>query len=184
MPPRDVLFSLGSNMGDRAGNIRRACLGMAASGLITDMRVSSLYETAPWGPVPQGSFLNCAVGGRTCSSPTELLQMVQRLEAELGRVREVRWGPRTIDIDILLLGDETVNLAELEIPHPRMWERAFVLVPLAELAPDIQVPGKGLTLREFAPRLADAASVSRVECPDLRGVFASPQNNVENDGTS
>lgn len=187
MPVRDVpcevFFSLGSNMGDRADNIRRACLGMWESGGLIDARASSVYETDPWGPVPQGPFLNCAVRARTCLSPIELLHMAQRVEVGLGRTRHVRWGPRTIDIDILLFGGERIDLPELQIPHPRMWERAFVLVPLAELEPGMKVPGAGVALRDFAIALPDASSVRRVEYPDLRGVFAVPQNNVEDDGT-
>ncbi|OPZ62945.1 MAG: 2-amino-4-hydroxy-6-hydroxymethyldihydropteridine pyrophosphokinase [Firmicutes bacterium ADurb.Bin506] len=181
--PCDVYFSLGSNLGDRADNLQRACGAMSESGILSHLRASPVYETDPWGPVPQGPFLNCVVSARTCSSPVEVLQMVRRIETELGRTRQVRWGPRTIDIDILLFGDETVDLAELQIPHPRMWERAFILIPLAELVPDMKVPGVGVTLREFAQGLADAASVRRLEYPDLRGVFAVPQNNVKDDGT-
>ena len=96
-------FSLGSNLGDREANIRRACMEMAASGLLAEMAASSLYETEPWGPVPQGPYLNCVVAGRTAASPQDLLHMAQSIEASMGRVRDVRWGPRIIDIDILLL---------------------------------------------------------------------------------
>jgi 2-amino-4-hydroxy-6-hydroxymethyldihydropteridine diphosphokinase len=169
-------FSLGSNLGDREANIRRACMEMAASGLLAEMAVSSLYETEPWGPVPQGPYLNCVVAGRTAASPQDLLHMAQSIEASMGRVRDVRWGPRIIDIDILLLGGLRLRRPELEIPHPRMWERAFVLVPLAELCPTLPSPG-GEELRSFVKRLPDLATVRRLDV-DMRGVFGELQNSV------
>lgn len=100
--------------------------------------LSRVYETAPvGGPEGQGPFLNMVAELRTEASPHDLLACARRAEAAAGRVRDTHWGPRTLDVDILLVGDVLLEGAELQIPHPRMWERGFVLVPLADLAPDL-----------------------------------------------
>jgi 2-amino-4-hydroxy-6-hydroxymethyldihydropteridine diphosphokinase len=102
--------------------------------------VSNLYETDPvGGPPGQGAYLNCVVELRTTLTPRELLAVAQASEAAAARVRVERWGPRTLDVDILLVGDEKVDDPDLTVPHPRMWERGFVLVPLADLAPELVV---------------------------------------------
>lgn len=131
--PRRVFLGLGSNLGDRAGLLRGAVAGLGDE----VVAVSSLYETDPVGGPDQGSFLNLVVELRTAASARELLDRAQRLEAEAERVRTVRWGPRTLDVDVLWIDGETVDDPDLVVPHPRMFERAFVLVPLAELAPDL-----------------------------------------------
>lgn len=139
---RVAYLCLGSNLGDRAGTMAKAVGLIARTGLRIIAR-SSLYETPPWGPVPQGPYLNIVVAVETELSARELLNMLLGVEHAFGRdrTREVRFGPRTIDIDILLYGDEVIAEPDLEIPHPRMMERAFALIPLAELAPDLAVGG-------------------------------------------
>jgi len=128
-----AFLALGSNLGDRWDYLR------AAVAAIPDVvGVSPVYETSPvGGPEGQGAFLNCVVELDTDRSPRELLELCRRLEADAERVRLERWGPRTLDVDVLLVGDLRVDEPDLVVPHPRMWERAFVLVPLHDLAPDL-----------------------------------------------
>lgn len=133
--PRRVLLGLGSNLGDRLDHLRRAVAALAEQDEVT--AVSDVYDTDPVGGPDQGRFLNLVVALRTARSPHELLGLAQDLEAAAGRVREVRWGPRPLDVDILWIDGEEVDEADLTVPHPRMHERAFVLVPLADVAPDI-----------------------------------------------
>lgn len=128
-----AFLALGSNLGDRWAYLRAAAADMPDV-----VAVSPVYETAPvGGPDGQGAFLNCVVQLDTDRSPRELLEVCRRLEAEAERVRAERWGPRTLDVDVLLVGDQRVDEPDLVVPHPRMWERAFVLVPLHDLAPDL-----------------------------------------------
>lgn len=131
-------LGLGSNLGDREDNLRRALSLLGERGEVTS--ISSVYETEPWGYAEQPSFLNMACGFRTNLSPRELLALAQDVEARLGRVPTVRYGPRTMDVDILLYGDLVVDTTALQIPHPGIPERAFVLAPLAEIAPDAEHP--------------------------------------------
>jgi 2-amino-4-hydroxy-6-hydroxymethyldihydropteridine diphosphokinase len=133
-------LGLGANLGDRASSISAALAGLDQQSDIEVLRRSSLYETAPIGMTDQPEFLNTVVEIRTTLSPLALLAQILALEHELGRVRTIRWGPRVIDIDILLYGEETYMGPELTIPHPRLTERAFALAPLAELAPDACFP--------------------------------------------
>jgi 2-amino-4-hydroxy-6-hydroxymethyldihydropteridine diphosphokinase len=127
-------LSLGSNLGDRAAHLR-AGVRLAVAG--DTHRVSSVYETEPWGPVPQGPYWNLVVELDTTCSPEELLARCASAEDAEGRTREQRWGPRTLDVDIVLVEGVSRDGPELTLPHPRMWERRFVLVPLAELAPEL-----------------------------------------------
>jgi 2-amino-4-hydroxy-6-hydroxymethyldihydropteridine diphosphokinase len=159
----DVFLGLGSNLGDRLANLAAAREALRDKALV-EVRASSIYETAPWGPVAQGYYLNQVVQGRTDLPPRTLLETLQAIERELGRdrVHEERYGPRTIDLDILLYGAETVREASLEIPHPRMMQRAFVLVPLAEIAPGIQV--RGVAARDAVAAL-DRSGVARYAAP-------------------
>ena len=127
-----AFLGLGTNVGDRLGH-----LVTAVAAIEDAVAVSGVYETEPVGGPDQGRYLNVVVELDTRRSARELLAQGQALEADAGRVREVRWGPRTLDVDVLWVDGETVDEPDLEVPHPRMFERAFVMVPLAELAPDL-----------------------------------------------
>ena len=133
---RRVTFGLGSNLGDRRARLREAVAGLRSGGVAIEA-VSGLYETPPWGVTDQPAFLNAVVAGNTDLSPTDLLRLAKRIEADAGRNFEApRWTARPIDVDILLIEGETVATEELQVPHPRLYERAFVLVPLADLTGD------------------------------------------------
>ncbi len=132
-----AFLGLGSNLGDRWAYLRDA---LAA--LPDVVAVSPVYETSPvGGPEGQGPYLNCVVELDTELGPRELLEAAQRAEAAAGRARRERWGPRTLDVDVLLVDDLTVDEPDLVVPHPRMWERRFVLAPLADLAPELVPEG-------------------------------------------
>ena len=135
MTVRRAYLGIGSNLGDRLGHLQTAVLGLAAAADVTVVGVSPVYETAPVGGPPQPDYLNAVVGLDTARSPRRLLDLAHRLEAAAGRVRVERWGPRTLDVDVLLVGDQTVHEPDLEVPHPRLRERGFVLAPLADLDP-------------------------------------------------
>ncbi len=138
----EAYLGIGSNLGDRLANLQHAVDLLAAE---TDVRVvasSRVWETDPVGGPPQPDFLNAVVRVRTGLAPLELLEACHRVERALGRTREVRWGPRTVDIDVLLAGDLELDGPALTIPHPRMTRRAFVLLPLLELDPDAALPGR------------------------------------------
>jgi 2-amino-4-hydroxy-6-hydroxymethyldihydropteridine diphosphokinase len=157
-----AFLGLGSNQGDRAALLAEAlsCLDRTTGVGLT--AVSSLYATAPVGPQDQPEFLNLAVEVGTSLSPPELLAACLGIETALGRVRRERWGPRTIDIDLLLYGDLRVAGPGLELPHPRMRERAFVLQPLAEIAGGRTLDGK--TIAAWAAAVG-SAGVRRVAGP-------------------
>lgn len=142
-----VYISLGSNMGNRKENLMRAVSLMAPSGIFVD-RQSSIYETQPQGVETQPWFLNMVLRARTSLSARELLRTLQDIEAQMGRKRLVRWGPRVIDLDILLFDQEDICEQDLKIPHPQMTERAFVIVPLLEICPDKRMPD-GTPLKSF-----------------------------------
>lgn len=137
-----VALGLGSNLGDRKAYLSGAIDGLASNPSIDVTAVSAIYETPPWGRTNQPVFLNAAVLVETDLTPRALLRAVLRIERSLGRVRDELWGPRTIDIDILLYGDEHIDEPGLTIPHPRIRERAFVLCPLAALVPDAIIAGR------------------------------------------
>jgi 2-amino-4-hydroxy-6-hydroxymethyldihydropteridine diphosphokinase len=129
---RRAFLGLGSNIGDRRAHLRHA---VAA---IPDLvAVSDVYETAPVGGPEQDPYLNIVVGLQTALTARQLLDVCRQREADANRVRLVRWGPRTLDVDVLWIDGETVNEPDLEVPHPRLFERAFVLMPLADIAPDL-----------------------------------------------
>jgi 2-amino-4-hydroxy-6-hydroxymethyldihydropteridine diphosphokinase len=128
-----AFLALGSNLGEREELLRQA-----VASIPDVVAVSPVYETDPvGGPGRQGAFLNAVVELDTARTPRELLVLCQELEAAADRVRVERWGPRTLDVDVLVVGDLSVDEPDLEVPHPRMWERRFVLAPLADLAPDL-----------------------------------------------
>ncbi|MGM9950682.1 MAG: 2-amino-4-hydroxy-6-hydroxymethyldihydropteridine diphosphokinase [Lysinibacillus sp.] len=129
-----VYLSIGTNMGDREANLKLAVKLLTEAKDVTVEAVSSIYETAPVGFVDQASFLNIAVRLSSSLSPSDMLRLCQGIEQELGRVREFRWGPRIIDLDILLYNHENIETESLIVPHERMFERAFVLVPLMEIS--------------------------------------------------
>lgn len=133
--PTRAFLGLGSNLGDRARYLREAVATLAELG---PTRTSPVYETAPvGGPADQEPYLNLVVELVSERTPHELLGVCHRLEAAAGRVRDVRWGPRTLDVDVLWIDGVTLHDEDLEVPHPRMWERRFVVAPLHDLAPDL-----------------------------------------------
>jgi 2-amino-4-hydroxy-6-hydroxymethyldihydropteridine diphosphokinase len=134
---------LGSNLGDREQVIADAVSLLDQHPDIDVLRASALRETEPWGPVVQPLFLNGAVSVETTLTPRALLEALLDVERRLGRVRDERWGPRTIDLDLLLYGDAVVDEPGLTVPHPRLRERAFALEPLHELDPCLVIPGEG-----------------------------------------
>jgi 2-amino-4-hydroxy-6-hydroxymethyldihydropteridine diphosphokinase len=140
-------LGLGSNLGDRLAHLQAAVDGLSATPDVRVVAVSRVYETTPVGGPPQGDYLNAVVAVDTALDARALLHVAQRLEQQEERVRTERWGPRTLDVDVLLVGDVRVSEPDLVVPHPRLDERAFVLVPLADLA------------REWQPSAADRAGV-------------------------
>ena len=145
---KTAYLSLGSNIGDRGRNLRAALERLGTAG-VRIARVSPVYETEPVDLTGQRWFLNLVAEAETDLFPLQLLARTQKIECALGRVRTVPKGPRTIDIDILLYGNAVVNSKGLEIPHPRISERRFVLIPLADLAPDLRHPVTRKTVREM-----------------------------------
>jgi 2-amino-4-hydroxy-6-hydroxymethyldihydropteridine diphosphokinase len=142
-----VYLSLGSNIGDRRANLQEAISLLAPSAHV--LRVSPTYETEPVDYTDQAWFLNLVVEAETALSPTRLLSRLAAIERALGRVRTIPKGPRTIDIDLLLYGDVAVDTTRLQVPHPRMAARRFVLAPLADLAPDLRHPLTRQTVSEM-----------------------------------
>ena len=145
---KTVYLALGSNIGDRESNLRAAIENMASAGILV-VRESPIYETEPVGYTAQRWFLNMVVEAETALFPLQLLTRTGKIERALGRVRTIPNGPRTIDIDILLYGTAVVRTPRLEIPHPGMHERRFVLAPLADLAPDLRHPVSRKTVRQM-----------------------------------
>ena len=160
MAETTVYFSLGSNLGDREKNLRTAILALAEA-KVRVTRVSSFYETEPVDLHEQPWFLNCIVEAQTEIPALELLRALRVIESRLGRKKLVPKGPRLIDLDILLYGDETIDTPELQVPHPRMLQRRFVLVPLAELRPNLKHPSWRGTARELLRRALDQSQVRR-----------------------
>jgi 2-amino-4-hydroxy-6-hydroxymethyldihydropteridine diphosphokinase len=136
-PGVPAYLALGSNLGDRLAHLQGAVDALAAAGSVRIVAVSRVYETAPVGGPPQDAFLNAVVGITTDLEPRPLLGLAQRLERDAARARGERWGPRTLDVDVLLYDDLELDTVDLTIPHPRMWERGFVLAPLRDVAPDL-----------------------------------------------
>ncbi len=136
-------LALGSNLGDRAATLQQAVDGLGAAAGVHVVDVSKVYETDPVGPA-QPDYLNAVVAVDTDLDARGLLELARRLERDAGRVRGERWGPRTLDVDVLLFGNDRIDEPDLVVPHPRMWEREFVLAPLADVAPDLaQEPAQG-----------------------------------------
>ncbi|BCN87530.1 2-amino-4-hydroxy-6-hydroxymethyldihydropteridine diphosphokinase [Staphylococcus argenteus] len=144
-------LGLGSNIGDRENQLNEAIKMLNEYDGIDVLKVSSIYETAPVGYTEQPNFLNLCIGIETTLSVSELLERCLDVEARLHRVRKERWGPRTIDVDILLYGNEITELPNLSVPHPRMNERAFVLIPLNDIAEDVIEPRSNLKIKDLVP---------------------------------
>ena len=156
-----VFLGLGSNLGEREAALRRALAEIACFARI--IRLSSVYETEPWGEVEGGNFYNLAAEIECGLPPGELLQRLLEIEKSMGRVRLRKYEARIIDLDILLFDDLEYENAELRIPHPLLTERRFVLQPLAEIAPERIIPGSGLTVREALKTCKDTKKVLRLE---------------------
>lgn len=159
-------FGLGSNLGDRVGHLRAAVAGLALGG-VDNLEVSSVYETDPVGGAAQPDYLNAVAVGDTSMGATELLNLARSLELAAERVRTVRNAPRTLDVDLLAVGDVVLVTDELTVPHPRAHERAFVLVPWAEVDPMFVVPGRG-KVADLAAAV-DPAGVRAGPLVELRG---------------
>jgi 2-amino-4-hydroxy-6-hydroxymethyldihydropteridine diphosphokinase len=152
-------LGLGGNLDDPQDAMARALQAIDADPRTRVCAVSSVYSTPPWGKTDQPDFLNAVAGVETGRSPRELLDLCLEAEKGLKRVRAERWGPRTIDIDLLLFGDLSIDEPGLEVPHPRMTQRAFVLLPLAEIAPELKIGGRGVA--QFLASL-DTKGIDRV----------------------
>jgi 2-amino-4-hydroxy-6-hydroxymethyldihydropteridine diphosphokinase len=157
-----VFLSLGSNIGDRAANLKAAIAALPDAG-VEVRKVSSFYETEPVDYLQQEWFLNCVVEGETDLPAGTLLSRLRAIETRMGSKKLISKGPRILDIDILLCGDEMIVTPELQIPHPRMTQRRFVLVPLVEIAPDVRHPSGQVTAKEMLAATTDRSEVRRVE---------------------
>jgi 2-amino-4-hydroxy-6-hydroxymethyldihydropteridine diphosphokinase len=143
----NIYIALGTNIGERLANLRAAIQSLAPQ--FDLVAASRVYETPPWGYADQPAFLNMALHARTEASPAESLERLKQLEVELGREPGFRWGPRLIDLDILFYDELVLNTPPLVIPHPRLHERGFVLIPLMDIAPDLRHPIFGKTIRQL-----------------------------------
>ena len=166
-------IGFGSNIDDRLSYIQNAIHALSEAEGITLQKISSLYETEPVGYEEQAKFLNGAVAIETCLSPHTLLQTLKQIEADVGRQNRTRWGPREIDMDILIYGDICLRFPDLVIPHPEMHLRRFVLAPLAEIAPNLLHPVFNQTIQTLLKRLEDDKSVVKAEDYDFPSYLPS-----------
>jgi 2-amino-4-hydroxy-6-hydroxymethyldihydropteridine diphosphokinase len=150
IPVTRAYIGLGSNLGDRVASLRAALDSLDATPGVRVEAVSGIYESQPWGVVDQPAFANAVVEVETDLAPLELLDALKRVEAAAGRTAGVRYGPRPLDLDLLLFGDEEVDLPRLTVPHPRLLERDFVVTPLLEIAPAAALPDGTPVTREHA----------------------------------
>jgi 2-amino-4-hydroxy-6-hydroxymethyldihydropteridine diphosphokinase len=168
-----VYLSLGSNIGDRETHLREAIQRLQLLGPVQS--ISSVYETEPVEFTDQAWFLNCAAALETSSTPTQLVQQLLEIERAMGRQRLQKKGPRTIDLDILLFGDEVVNTVALTIPHPAMQYRRFVLEPLAEIASDAIHPVLKKTIQQLLEDLPPGQKAHKAKSPQITLIFADPK---------
>ncbi len=154
-----VYLGIGSNLGNRESNLAKAL--EALSRRMTIERISSIYETEPVGYVEQPWFLNMVCSGTTGLDPFEVLSLAKEIEAQLGRIPDFPNAPRTIDIDIIFYDDRIIETTDLVIPHPRMVERAFVLIPLAEIAPEFIHPANGTSVKELLSKIINSKQVRK-----------------------
>jgi 2-amino-4-hydroxy-6-hydroxymethyldihydropteridine diphosphokinase len=157
-----IYLSLGSNVGDRPENLRGAIVALAKAG-VEVLRVSSVYETQPVDYLDQAWFLNMALEAETELGALELLHALREIEAQMGSQKLIAKGPRLIDMDILLYGDQVIDTPELQVPHPRMHLRRFVLEPLAEIAPDVRHPVSRLSATEMLVSTPDKSAVRKCD---------------------
>lgn len=157
-----IYLSLGSNVGNREVNLRNAIVALPRAG-VKVTRESSLFETQPVDFLDQAWFLNCVVEGETRSQPLELLLALRGIEDAMGSKKDFPKGPRLIDMDILLYGDDTIDLSELQVPHPRMLQRRFVLVPLAEIIPNLRHPSWPASVAELLKQTPDRSDVRKFD---------------------
>jgi 2-amino-4-hydroxy-6-hydroxymethyldihydropteridine diphosphokinase len=161
MPEKIVYLSLGSNVGDREANLRAGIAALAGAGVRVTC-LSGFYETEPVDYLEQAWFVNCVVEGVTEVAPVDLLRKLREIETQLGSRKVVAKGPRLLDMDILLYGTEVIDTAELQVPHPRMHLRRFVLAPLVEIAPKVAHPKSGMTAVQMLERTEDQSQVRRM----------------------
>ncbi|MBY6038499.1 2-amino-4-hydroxy-6-hydroxymethyldihydropteridine diphosphokinase [Fictibacillus nanhaiensis] len=169
-------LSLGSNMGDREQFLKKAVVELNRDPEITIEEISSIYETDPVGYTDQPLFLNLAIKLKTSLPPQSLLSKMQEVETKLNRKRVRKWGPRTIDLDILLYNSVSIQTEVLNIPHPRMLERAFVLIPLSEIAPDDVYPGGSVSLHQVLCEQRDKEGVRIWKKIDWEDAYVRSEN--------
>jgi len=172
MVKQEIYIALGSNIGDRLANIRKAIELMKREG-IEIIDESSIYETEPVGYKEQGWFLNSVVKGKTELSPKRLWKRLEKIEKSMGREREIKWGPRKIDLDILFYGNKVLNGKQLQIPHSELHKRKFVLVPLEEIVPELVHPILKKTISELLRDLKDNSQVKLLGRFDSSGLRLS-----------
>lgn len=162
IPPdqTQVILALGSNLGDRFENLQQALKDISLR--VSIIKISSVYETPPWGYSDQPVFFNQVLSGNTSLNPVELLTFVKNIENSMGRVKNFQNGPRLIDIDILLFGEKIIDSEKLVIPHPRMLERGFVMLPLAEIEPELIIPGTNKKVLELLQNV-DKTGIQKLE---------------------
>ncbi|MGS2780313.1 2-amino-4-hydroxy-6-hydroxymethyldihydropteridine diphosphokinase [Robertmurraya sp. GLU-23] len=169
-------ISLGTNMGDRYKNLVNAIHYLKVEKEIHLVKCSSIYDTVPVGYTEQDDFLNMVISVRTTLTPNELLEICLRIEKDLGRKREFKWGPRIIDLDILLYNQENIEAENLIVPHPRMQERAFVLAPLLEIDSSIMIPNQDKSIEDYFNMNAEKEGVRIWKQKNGEDVFALFEN--------